>query len=66
METYFNQFDANKDGRISMEEAREALRHSPLALRADEIDDLIRAHDANGDGYLQWQEFVKFWNFFKE
>ncbi|ELU06678.1 hypothetical protein CAPTEDRAFT_220150 [Capitella teleta] len=65
MEMHFNHFDANKDGRISTEEILDALRQAPLAIREDEVEDMIRVHDANGDGYLQWDEFVKFWNFLK-
>ena len=60
LHTVFNEFDTNKDGCISMEEAKIALRN--MAFNDDEIDALVLCYDANGDGKLQYEEFVKMWN----
>ena len=59
MRTYFNEMDLNMDGQISREEARLFL--STMAFKEDEIDELITVYDANGDGYIQFEEFIKFW-----
>jgi calmodulin len=56
----FNEFDTDKNGSISMDEARSALRN--MAFNDDEIEALVRCYDANGDGKLQYEEFVRMWN----
>ena len=56
----FREFDKDGNGVISIDEAREAFRN--LAFNEDEIENLVRAYDANGDGELQYEEFVKLWN----
>ena len=56
----FNEFDTDHDGNISMDEAKNALRH--LAFNDDEIEGLVRSYDSNDDGRLQFEEFVKLWN----
>lgn len=47
---WFSMLDANKDGRISREEARVAFRLSPA------LADYFRNADLDGDGYLTQQE----------
>ena len=56
----FHEFDRDGNGVISMDEAREAFRN--LAFNESEIETMVRAYDANGDGELQYDEFVKLWN----
>ncbi len=60
MEALFNEFDIDQNGKISMDEAKEAFRN--LAFLEDEVENLVRVFDANNDGYLQYDEFVKLWN----
>ena len=60
LHSIFNEFDLDHDGNISMDEAKDALRH--LAFNDDEIEGLVRSYDSNDDGRLQFEEFVKLWN----
>ncbi len=56
----FARFDQDGSQTISYEEARSAL--SDFGFSDSEVLDLMRKHDANQDGYLQYTEFVHFWN----
>ena len=56
----FDEFDANKDGYISVDEARTAM--SRMGFQREEIECLVATYDANGDGRLQYEEFVRLWN----
>jgi Ca2+-binding EF-hand superfamily protein len=60
LESIFNEFDTNKDGYISIDEARRAL--SNLGFSSGEIECLVVTYDTNGDGRLQYEEFVQLWN----
>ena len=60
MHEVFSEFDMNKDGSISLDEARRAMKR--MAFNDDEIEALVTSYDANMDGRLQYQEFVKLWN----
>ena len=44
-----------------MEEAKEAMM-SVLSVTEEEVENLIRGYDENGDGQLDYEEFVKLWN----
>ncbi|XP_038621325.1 calcium-binding protein 4 [Tachyglossus aculeatus] len=55
----FRQFDADGDGRISMAELRAAapdLLGEPLS--GPELDEILRDVDLNGDGHVDFDEFV--------
>ena len=60
LKNIFQEFDRDGNGYISMDEAKAAMKNLPLT--DDEIETLVRAYDANDDGRLQYDEFVKFWN----
>ena len=45
--------------------ADETLRHQQ-GLTDDEIEALLRLHDTNGDGQLQFDEFIGFWGHLSE
>ncbi|KAL4578475.1 hypothetical protein LXL04_014598 [Taraxacum kok-saghyz] len=57
----FEVFDRNRDGLICDEELQEAL--SNLGLWDDkgdmDVKSMIKAYDANSDGFLDFQEFKK-------
>ncbi len=61
LKAIFNEFDADGSGFIDMEEAKEAMS-STLSLTEEEVENLIRGFDENGDGQLDYEEFVKLWN----
>ncbi|XP_028917277.1 calcium-binding protein 4 [Ornithorhynchus anatinus] len=55
----FRQFDADRDGRISVAELRAAapdLLGEPLS--GPELDEILRDVDLNGDGHVDFDEFV--------
>jgi len=55
----FQKIDRDASGSISVDEARAALRQ--MDFEDDETEVLVRLHDRNGDGMLQFEEFVQFW-----
>ena len=56
----FKKFDKDGSNSISFAEAKSVLRDFKFSDK--EIHDLMELHDANGDGMLQYEEFVHFWN----
>ncbi|XP_035275361.1 calcium-binding protein 4 [Anguilla anguilla] len=59
MKCAFKQFDCDGDGQITFEDLREAVR-SLLGerLKQGEVEDLLRDIDLNGDGSVDFDEFV--------
>ena len=57
----FHKFDAENKGYVSIEDAKRIL--CDMNFTDDEVEALVKVHDANGDGKLQYVEFVKFWNY---
>ena len=55
----FRVFDRDGNGLISAQELRFVMTTAGEKLEEDEIDDLIREADINGDGYIDYEEFVK-------
>ena len=54
----FKLFDANGNGTISKEELKEAMKKLGEPLSEKELNDLIAAHDKNGDGVIDDKEFT--------
>eukprot|EP00300_Choanocystis_sp_HF-7_P020719 c20660_g1_i3.p4 GENE.c20660_g1_i3~~c20660_g1_i3.p4 ORF type:complete len:103 (+),score=31.45 c20660_g1_i3:1398-1706(+) len=54
----FAVFDQNGDGKISVEELRSVLTKLGEALTDQEVEDMMREADVNGDGELDYGEFV--------
>lgn len=54
----FKLFDANGNGTISKEELKEAMKKLGEPLSEKELNDLIAAHDKNGDGVIDYKEFT--------
>lgn len=58
----FDENDDNRDGRISLDELSDILSKAGIGFRlarwaiAKEVIDVL---DADGDGYVAWDEFVK-------
>ena len=59
LQKMFKSFDTDGDNSISFDEARILLRD--FRFTDVEIRDLMRLHDSNNDGRLQYEEFVHFW-----
>ncbi|XP_076879083.1 calcium-binding protein 2 [Brachyhypopomus gauderio] len=56
----FREFDSNDDGQISIFELREAIKKlTGQQLNAMEIDEIIKDVDLNGDGQVDFEEFVR-------
>ncbi|XP_060605591.1 neo-calmodulin-like [Ruditapes philippinarum] len=55
----FRVFDKDGNGSISKDELRVAIRTLGEKVKEDELDDLMRAADLNGDGQINYSEFVK-------
>ncbi|XP_033764297.1 calmodulin-like [Pecten maximus] len=55
----FQTFDKGNNGLISAAEIRHALVNLEEKLTDEEVDELIREADPDGDGYIRYSEFVK-------
>jgi len=55
----FQKFDVNKTGIISADELRQVMASIGEKLTNKELEDMIREADSNGDGFIDYQEFVK-------
>ena len=60
MKETFASFDKSGNGSVSVEEAVTVL--SQYGFSEQCVKRLIAQNDANEDGELQYEEFVKFWN----
>ena len=57
----FEQFDANGDGVLTKDEFQRGLRRlePPIDLDRDQMDELMRVIDADGDGAIDLNEFLR-------
>ena len=55
----FNVFDKNQNGRISVEEFRSIVNNLGEKLTSMEINEIIREADQDGDGDIDYMEFVR-------
>lgn len=55
----FRDLDKNGDGTISADELRFALRALGETMSDDDIDVLLKKTDTDGDGRVNYQEFVR-------
>eukprot|EP00918_Siedleckia_nematoides_P058364 GHVU01127386.1.p1 GENE.GHVU01127386.1~~GHVU01127386.1.p1 ORF type:complete len:149 (-),score=26.43 GHVU01127386.1:344-790(-) len=60
LQRIFKKFDKDDNNSIYFDEARAVQRD--FKFSDSEILTLMKAHDHNNDGHLQYQEFVHFWN----
>ena len=54
----FEEYDADGNGSISVDEARTMLGH--IGMPEEQAQKLVLLHDKNQDGELQYDEFVAF------
>ena len=55
----FRMFDKNRDGYVDAKELKNVTATLGEALSQAEIDDFMREADVDGDGRLNYDEFVK-------
>eukprot|EP00918_Siedleckia_nematoides_P002298 GHVU01005223.1.p3 GENE.GHVU01005223.1~~GHVU01005223.1.p3 ORF type:complete len:150 (+),score=37.62 GHVU01005223.1:178-627(+) len=55
----FKVFDRDGNGYISAAELRHVMTNLGEKLSEDEVDEMIREADIDGDGQINYQEFVK-------
>jgi len=53
----FSSFDLNNDGFIDKEELAHAMSHIGFRMEPEEIDEMIRDADKDGDGKISFEEF---------
>lgn len=51
--------DVNKDGYLSKEEFGKMLKSQNERISDEEIEKMMKVVDENGDGKIQFEEFVK-------
>ncbi|KAJ0038769.1 hypothetical protein Pint_22390 [Pistacia integerrima] len=59
LEHVFKRFDANGDGKISASELGAILASLGHATTDDELDKMMREIDSDGDGFVDFNEFVE-------
>jgi hypothetical protein len=65
----FEKADTNGDGKLSLEEFKQALENAPkgkLKDKPEAIEKLFKRIDANGDGFITKEEMKKFVETLKE
>ncbi|KAA3459731.1 putative calcium-binding protein CML27 [Gossypium australe] len=58
----FDQFDANKDGQISITELRDVLKAMGSNYSEEELKRVMEDIDSDQDGYINFSEFSAFWS----
>jgi len=58
----FNVFDRDRNGQISAAELRHVMTNLGEKLTDEEVDEMIKEADFNGDGQINYEEFVKMMN----
>ena len=59
MQTTFKHFDKDKSGSLAVHEVMAALRAVDVELEMEQAEALMAKYDENGDGRLEWDEFVQ-------
>lgn len=59
MREAFQIFDADGNGKITSEELRLIMENLGEKLTDEEIDDMVKEADIDGDGEINYEEFVK-------
>lgn len=56
----FKELDTDRSGDISREELQAVFEESGISVLKEAIEEWINEHDRNGDGKLNYQEFMTF------
>lgn len=59
MQEAFKVFDKDGNGLISADELQQVMSQLGLAVTVDQVRDLIKQVDMDGDGQVNYKEFVK-------
>ena len=62
MRTTFRVFDRNSDGFIQVDELKAVMKILGNKLTDQEVNDLMRKADTDGDGQVSFEEFVVMMN----
>lgn len=60
MRRLFRTYDADNDGRISSGELDSVMKKLGLEISEDDLNGMVRSVDKNGDGYVDFDEFLDF------
>jgi len=55
----FKVFDSDGNGMISSEELRQIMHNLGEKLTTEEVDEMVREADIDGDGQINYEEFVR-------
>ena len=58
MREAFRQFDADGNGVITADELRMAMSEMGEAMNKEDIEEMIAEADLNGDGVVDYEEFI--------
>lgn len=59
MKRVFDKFDSNKDGKISQQEYKAVLRAIGKENLIEEVPQIFRVADLDGDGFIDFKEFME-------
>ncbi|KAI4295645.1 hypothetical protein L6164_035667 [Bauhinia variegata] len=59
MKQVFDKFDSNKDGKISQQEYKAILRALGMGNMINEVPNIFRVVDLDGDGFINFKEFME-------
>ena len=59
MKNFYNQLDTDKSGMIGPDEIEETLISLGLARTKEEVDDIVKSLDVDGNGELDFEEFLQ-------
>ena len=55
----FQVFDADGNGMISADELRQIMANLGEKLTQEEVEDMVKEADIDGDGQINYEEFVR-------
>ena len=55
----FYKIDLNMDGKLSREELKTAFKEAKIDLSKEELNNIIKCMDFDGNGYIEYEEFIR-------